>query len=266
MLQFSVRNRLLKALTPEDFDRLEPHLVPAETSKGQVIAQPHVPITRLLFPEVGFISVTAPYFSGMVDVGLIGPEGLVGATPVLLGSNLTPSAHYVRAPGGVLSIGVDEMRKSFDESASLRRILLRYIESVMIQTAQAAFVNATCSIEVRLARWLLMCQDRLGRDEFPVTHESLSTILAVQRTSVTLAIQVLEGNGLVKARRGRIEVRDRERLRDLADESYGVPEAEYVRLIGEERSQRHGIAPARPGMRDAASARRCAAVIGEPGP
>ena len=86
-------------------------------------------------------------------------------------------------------------------------------------------------MDTRLARWLLMCHDRLDGDEIPVTHEFLSMMLGVQRSGATLAVQTLEGNRLIKARRGRITVVNREALLALANGSYGAPEAEYARLI-----------------------------------
>ena len=84
---------------------------------------------------------------------------------------------------------------------------------------------------MRLARWLLMCQDRLDGDELSITHEFLSLMLGAQRSSTTLAVQALEGYRLIRARRGRITVLDREALEAAADDGYGVPEAEYARLI-----------------------------------
>ncbi|MBL7309257.1 winged helix-turn-helix domain-containing protein, partial [Escherichia coli] len=96
---------------------------------------------------------------------------------------------------------------------------------------QTAFVNATYTVDVRLARWLLMCRDRLDSDDIQLTHEVLSLMLGVQRSSATLAIQALEGHGLIKARRGRLTILNRTALEEVADGGYGLPEAEYARLI-----------------------------------
>jgi len=93
----------------------------------------------------------------------------------------------------------------------------------MIQTAQTAFANATYNLDVRLARWLLMCQDRLDGDELHLTHEFLSLMLGSQRSSTTLAIQSLEGHRLIKARRGRITILDRKAMETVADDGYGPP-------------------------------------------
>ena len=102
----------------------------------------------------------------------------------------------------------------------------------MTQTAQSALVNGSSIVEERLARWILMCRDRLDADEFPITHDFLAMMLGVRRSSVTDAIHLLEGNLLIKATRGNIQILDRARLEHAAGASYGVPEAEYRRLIG----------------------------------
>jgi CRP-like cAMP-binding protein len=229
--QGAVQNRLLKALLPGDFALLQPSLELMPTELRQVMIEPNGPVRQLFFPESGFTSVVARGGGNQVEVGLIGREGLVGATPVLLGTDRTPYEHFTQGPGEVLRIGIDDFQAAVDQSPSLRKLLLRFVQSLLIQTAQTAFVNATYTIEARLARWLLMCQDRIGGNELQLTHEFMSMMLGVQRTSVTLALQVLEGASLIRARRGRIEVCNRELLLATADDAYGLPEAEYTRLI-----------------------------------
>jgi CRP-like cAMP-binding protein len=223
---------LLKRLSPSDFGLLRPHLRPFATELHQTLIQPYVPIHELFFPEAGYASITTAGL-GKVEVGIIGPEGIVGATPVLLGSDRTPYDHFVQGAGEMLAIGVPEFLAATETSVVLRNLLLRFVQTLLIQTAQTAFANASYNIEVRLARWLLMCQDRVNGDELTVTHDFLSFMLGVQRTTVTLALQMLEGNRLIRARRGRIAVLDRVGLLAVASDSYGVPEAEYVRLIGD---------------------------------
>lgn len=200
------------------------------TELHQVLIAPHVPIEHLYFPETGFASITTEG-PGKIEVGIIGREGLVGAAPVLLGSDRSPHDHFIQSPGEVLAIEIGAFSDALGQSAALRDLLLRFVQTLLVQAAQTAFVNATFDIESRLARWLLMCQDRLGGTEFALTHEFLAIMLGVQRTSVTLSLQTLEGSRMIKARRGRIEVVNRDGLIATADRAYGVPEAEYVRLI-----------------------------------
>ncbi len=229
--QSTVRNRLLKALSPGDFALLQPHLELIATELRQPLIKPNEQIKQLFFPEVGFSSITTQGSGGKVEIGIIGREGLVGAIPLMLGSDRTPHDHFVQGPGEMLSISAEALCAATSRSASLHKLLQRFAQVQYVQTAQTAFANASYQIEVRLARWLLMCHDRLDGDEMRLTHEFLSMMLGVQRTSATLAVQALEGHRLIKAQRGRMTILNREALVTLADDGYGLPEAEYARLI-----------------------------------
>ena len=229
--QSSVRNRLLKALSPDDFDLLQPHLEPITTALRQSLIAANAPIKQLFFPEIGFSSITTQGSEGRVETGLIGREGLVGAWPILLGSDRTPHDHFVQGAGEMLSIDTEALCAAISRSASLHKLLLRFIQVQLTQTSQTAYVNATQTIDVRLARWLLMCHDRIDGDDLQITHEFLSLMLGAQRSSTTLAVQALEGHRLIKARRGRITILDRKTMETVADDGYGLAEAEYARLI-----------------------------------
>ena len=229
--QGAAKNRLLTALPPDAFALIAPHLQLVPTSLHQVLIAPDVEIEHLFFPETGFASITTVGSSSKVEVGMIGREGLVGAAPVLLGGDRSPYEHYVQSSGEAYSIRRSDLMAAVDRSPAMRDLLMRFVQTLFVQTGQTAFVNATFDLEARLARWLLMCQDRLGGEEIVLTHEFLSIMLGVQRSSVTLTLQTLEGSLLIRARRGRIEIRDREKLEAVADAGYGVPEAEYARLI-----------------------------------
>lgn len=226
-----VRNRLLRAMSAEDFERLSPNLREIETRLHQPLITPGEPIQHLYFPESGFASSTASGGGKRIEVGLIGFEGLVGASPILLGVDSTPYSQFVQAAGHMLVIDVAPFKQAVAASPSLRDLLLAFVHVLTIQVVQTAFSSAAFGLEVRLARWLLMCQDRIGGEELQLTHEFLAMMLGVQRTSVTLSLQILEGTGSIRARRGRITVRDRARLLELANSGYGLPEAEYRRLI-----------------------------------
>nr|WP_276082206.1 Crp/Fnr family transcriptional regulator [Methylobacterium sp. GC_Met_2] len=221
----------MKALSPDDFALLEPHLQVMVTELRQPLIRSNTPIKQLFFPEVGFGSVTTQGSGKQVEVGVIGREGLIGASPILLGTDRTPHEMFVQNAGEMLGIATEALCAAVDQSASLRKLLLRSIQVQLLQTAQTAFVNASQTIDVRLARWLLMCRDRVDSDDLQITHEFLSIMLGVQRSSTTLAIQALEGHRLIQARRGRITIRDRQTLEAVADGGYGLPEAEFTRLI-----------------------------------
>src|SRR3954468_11544448 len=227
----TVQNRLLKALSADDFARLQQHLEPVQTQLRQVLIAPHVPVTHVFFMESGFTSIVMQDSGHKVEVGLVGWEGLVGAAPVLLGSTSTPHEHFIQGAGGALRIDTQALLSAVGASPSLHSLLLRYVQTELVQARQTAFTNATYQLDARLARWLLMCHDRVDGDELTITHEFMSMMLGTQRSSVTLATQVLEGNHLIKAQRGRITITNRPGLEELADGSYGTTEAENARLI-----------------------------------
>ena len=157
------------------------------TELRQTLIAPNETIRQLFFPEIGYASiVTGGSGGGKVEIGLIGREGLVGASPVLLGSDRTPHHVFVQGPGEMLSIDAKALCAAVGESPSLHKLLLRVIQVQIIQTAQTAFINATYTSEIRLARWLLMSQDRWDGDELPMTHEFIAMMLGVQRSSATL--------------------------------------------------------------------------------
>ena len=229
--QSTVRNRLLKVLSADDFALLQPHLQPMATKLRQTLITPYEPVTQVFFPEVGYTSIVAEGSGGRVEVGLVGREGLVGASPVLLDSGTTPFHEFIQYPGEVLAIDAVSFCAAVDHSPTLRKLMLRYIQTKLVQARHTAYMNGAYNMDVRLARWLLMCHDRLDGDEIEVTHEFIAMMLGVQRSGATLAVQTLEGNRLIKAVRGRVTIRDRDGLVALADGSYGTTEAEYARLI-----------------------------------
>ena len=169
-----------------------------------------------------------------MPVGLIGREGMVGI-PIALGVRATPFEYFVQHAGDGLRMAAHHLEEVIDERPSLHRVLLRYAQALNVQTSGTAFANAEHTVETRLARWLLMCHDRVDGDDIAITHDFLSMMLGVRRAGVTTATHVLEGNGLIRTKRGVITVLDRERLEELADNAYGLPEAEYARLMAEGR-------------------------------
>jgi CRP-like cAMP-binding protein len=230
--QTTVRNRLLASLTSNDFALLAPYMTRMDLDRDYVLVAPSQPIEHIYFVESGMVSVVAQRADGRsIEVGVYGRDGL-GPTNVMLASDRTPHHHYMQIGGDGFRMKTTDFMCAFDTSLSLRSIMLRFVHVFMTQTAQSALVNGSSVIEERLARWVLMCQDRLDSMEFPITHDFLSMMLGVRRSSVTDAIHLLEADNLIKATRGNIKILDRDRLLRAAGASYGVPEAEYVRLIG----------------------------------
>ena len=230
--QSSVRNRLLAKLCPEDFNLLQPHLEPVPLNRGDVLITPNQPIEYVYFLEAGITSIIANTAGGRrIEIGLTGRDGLAG-TPVLLGVDSTPHETFMQIGGSGLRIETERLRQALRQSSSLHSLLLRYVQAFTIQTSHTALSNGSHRIEERLARWLLMCHDRADGDDLALTHEFIALMLGVRRASVTEALNILEEREIIQANRGNVVVLDRLRLEETAGDSYGVPEAEYERLIG----------------------------------
>jgi CRP-like cAMP-binding protein len=224
-------NRLLEKMPESDRRLLEPHLVREDLPVRKDLEKPNKRIENVYFIETGIASVVAIQSNGAhIEIGIIGCEGATGAA-VVLGDDRTPYSTYMQVAGGGLRIGTETLREAMRESNSLHGILLKSVQAFMLQTSHTAVANARGSIHVRLARWLLMAHDRLPDAELPLTHEFLSMMLAVRRPGVTEAINALKRDKLIDAARGSIVVRNRKGLEKIAANFYGVPEAEYRRLM-----------------------------------
>ncbi len=229
--QVPFRNRLLTGLSPDDSDLLQPHLEPVSLDLRQFVVEAGQTMEHVIFIERGIISVLADTSAGRYEVGLIGPEGMAGL-PVVLGIEHSPHTYLVQAAGEGYRISAQDFRLALDQSPTMQAGFLRYAHTFLVQVTQTAYANAGFDIEARLARWILMTQDRLGEDkDLPLTHEFLSMMLGVRRPGVTVTVQVLEGTGLIRAKRGRITVLDRSGLEAVADEAYGYSEAEYAKVM-----------------------------------
>ena len=226
------RNRLLAALSAADLALVQPHLNSLAVAVRHEIERPNRRIDAVYFMDAGIASVVAVQpDETQVEVGLIGPEGMTG-TAVLLGGNQSPHATYIQVAGEARWIKADQLRKAMKASDSLRAALLKYVQVFMVQTTHTAIANARAQIDRRLARWILMAQDRTANKALPLTHEFLALMLGVRRPGVTEALQSLKRQKLIETGRNQIVVLSRNGIEKLAGQSYGVPEKEYRRLIG----------------------------------
>jgi CRP-like cAMP-binding protein len=232
--QASIRNQLLTTLPREDYAALQPHLEPVSLELKQVLIEPNQPIEQVYFPESGYTSIVTNGGGTKIEIGLIGREGMVGV-PIALGVRSNPFQYFIQNAGNGWRQASSDLEQVIDERPSLHRVLLRYAQALSIQTSSTAFANANHTLEMRLARWLLMCHDRTEGDDIAITHEFMSMMLGVRRAGVTTALHVLEGNRLIRSTRGTVTIRNRERLEELADDAYGLPEREYARLMAEGR-------------------------------
>ena len=160
----------------------------------------------------------------------MGREAIAGV-PVILHVDSAPHEVFVQVAGAALCMRADDLRQAMEESPTLRRILLRYTQVFMVQVAQGAACNGRHRLEERLAKWLLMAQDRLDGDDIPLTHEFLGMMLGVRRSGVTIAIGQLEAAGIIRQQRAHILVLDRAKLEAVSCPCYEIVKAEFERVL-----------------------------------
>jgi CRP-like cAMP-binding protein len=225
-------NRILSRLSAVDLDLLVPHLQLVDLPLRFPIEHRNRQIDYVYFIESGFASVVVNGSGDRnIEVGLIGREGMTGLA-VVMAAETTPHETFIQSAGAGQRIAASRLREAIEQSASLRHILLRYGHAFFVQTAHTAMANGRSKIEERLARWLLMAHDRVDGDQLSLTHEFLAMMLGVRRPGVTLALNLLERNGLIQTERGIISITDRQGLEEHSNGAYATPEAEFNRLFG----------------------------------
>jgi CRP-like cAMP-binding protein len=228
----SIRNKLIAGLSVKDFDRVRPHLARITLPQHERLLRPDTPTEYAYFPESGMVSLILSLEKGhVVEVGLVGNEGIVGVLAGLGTSRISGEA-IVQMPGSGLRIKTDVLRKEMGVNASIRQMMLRYVQALFCQITQTAACNARHALPQRLARWLLMANDTAQTNEVNLTHEFLSMMLSVRRAGVTDALNELLKAGTIATGHGRINIRNRKRLEATACECYRTVKAEYGRLLG----------------------------------
>ena len=230
--QSAYRNRILSRLSAADFALVSDKLEAVDCPRSMVIAEPGRTIPHVYFLECGIASLVAQSPENQkAEAGIVGREGFV-VSAVVLGSDSITSLMTIQVPGNGHRIERVAFLDIVHRSRSLQAILLRFIQTTIVQYTYTTLSNSVHTIDERLARWLLMCHDRCEGDEIAMTHEFLSIMLAVRRSSVTTSLGVLESNGFIRGQRGLVTISDRPGLEDFAADAYGRPEAEYRRLLG----------------------------------
>ncbi len=226
------RNHLLTVLPPEEFAQLRLHLTPVRLEAKGRLAEPNRPIDAVYFPLDAVISVTAvSHDDNSVEVGSVGCEGMAGL-PVLFGAVRSTSRILVQIAGDAERLEASALHAATERLPVFRRLLLLYAQGFMTQVSQSTACNRLHPAEQRLARWLLICRDRVGRDEIPITHETMAVMLGVRRATVTEAAGSLQRDGLIRYRRGVVAIADRDRLEAAACECYDIVREEFDRLLG----------------------------------
>ncbi|HJQ33564.1 MAG TPA: Crp/Fnr family transcriptional regulator [Pyrinomonadaceae bacterium] len=229
--QFS-ENRLLALLPEGELEHLSRQAEVVSLDYGFCAITPDVPIRDVYFPTGCLLSmVTATEDGGSVESGTIGREGMSGI-PVVLNAGQTTMPTFVQIPGRAVRVKADVVREAYESRAEVRRLLNRYIHTVVVVGSQSAACNALHGVEARMCRWLLMSSDGVGSNEVRLTQEYLAVMLGVRRPGVTEVAGRLRAEGLIDYRRGQINILDRAALERHACECYARVRGEYERLFG----------------------------------
>ena len=226
-----MKNQLLAALPPEEYSRLAPYMdvVPLQLKQDLYIR--NQPIEYVYFLNYGVASMLTVMTDGSaIEVATVGNEGMVGL-PVLLGADRIPGECFIQVAGSGSRMKVDAFKTHVTTDSQLYNLLQRYTQALFNQIAQSAACNRLHSIEQRMCRWLLMTADRVETDSFALTQEFLSTMLGVNRSTVSLTASILQRAGLINYVRGQMTILDRPGLEDITCECYQVVRAEFKRLL-----------------------------------
>ncbi|MBS1814106.1 MAG: Crp/Fnr family transcriptional regulator [Acidobacteria bacterium] len=221
MRQFGpFRNSILKTLDPDVLARLKHQ--PHHLKVNSIMERQGDEIKHLYFLEDGIGSMTTPFQDGSeAEVGLFGYESVIGVS-ALIGTKRSLNRTYMQSDGHGYTCAIEHAQAEFKRGESFHDLVLRYTQAQLMQTAQTAGCNAKHSVSQRLARWLLLCRDRLGSGTLPLTHEFLGHMLCIRRTSVHAAADKFRKQGLIDYTRGKIVVLNQVELEAHACECYRV--------------------------------------------
>jgi CRP-like cAMP-binding protein len=226
------QNHLIELLPSRSRSHLLAICEPVDLAMGEVLSDVGLPTRYVYFPTVGFVSlVTTLNGRPTLEVGMVGREGMLG-TQLVLGVEAAPLHAVVQGAGAAWRIDGAEFSRELVRSSAMQRSLHRYLYVTMMQLASAASCLRFHQIEPRLARWLLMTQDRAHSDRFHITHEFLAYMLGVRRVGITSAAGALQRDGLIRYRRGEIQVLSRRGLKAAACGCYAADQEAYAKILG----------------------------------
>jgi CRP-like cAMP-binding protein len=225
-------NRLLTLLPPAELEDLRRQAEVVPLRHGTHVIIPDEPIRDVYFPLTCLLSLVTTMEDGAtVESGTIGREGMSGI-PVVLNAGQTTMPTFCQIPGDAARVRTEVVRAMYERSEQARRVLNRYVHTVVVVGSQSAACNALHRVEARMCRWLLMSSDGVASDEVNLTQEYLAAMLGVRRPGVTEVAGKLRADGLIDYSRGSIRIIDREGMERLACECYGRVKGEYERLFG----------------------------------
>jgi CRP-like cAMP-binding protein len=228
----SPRNELIQSLPRGERDRLLRSCKPCELNFGQILCDADESYRHAYFPVSGSISLMSPLEGhSPMEMGLIGSEGMLGAT-LALGVDIAPTRAFVQGPGMALRISAAKFRRELRDSGRLRHVLGRYLFLRIAQLLQMGPCTRFHQIEPRLARWLLMTHDRAQSDHFRLTHLYLAEMLGVRRSGVTVAAGALQARKLIHYARGEITILDRAGLEAASCTCYASMQVRQSRQNG----------------------------------
>jgi CRP-like cAMP-binding protein len=217
-----VENKILLAIPDNEFWMIRPQLEAVELKSHQILHESHDVLKYAYFPNDGLLSLVVVTAEGKtVEAGIVGKEGLVGI-PAIAGLERSPLREIVQISGEAVRIPVSSLRDSLASAPQLRSELERFSVLLGLQVAQTAGCNRLHDVEQRLARWLLMAQDRVNSETLPITHDFLATMLGTDRPSVSLAAGALQKAGVIEYSRGSVKIVNRAELERTSCECYGV--------------------------------------------
>jgi CRP-like cAMP-binding protein len=218
----AIKNRILSTIPEDEFIRLRPVLEPLEMPQYKIFYEQGGKIDYAYFPNEGMVSLVVLVNDGRsVEVGITGSEGVVGA-PLAFGFESAPMRAIMQVAGKGLRVPSVALEQIFGLAPNLKSQIEQFVMRQQLQVAQLAACNRLHDMDQRLARWLLMCQDRVDSENIPLTHEFLAQMLGSGRPTVTIAAGVLERAGLITNTRGSVKILNRKRLEDAACECYRV--------------------------------------------
>jgi CRP-like cAMP-binding protein len=247
------QNHLLAALPTEEFERLAKHLELVPMALGEILYEPGEQMRFAYFPTTSIVSLHYVMESGAsAETAGVGNEGVVGIA-LFMGGETTPSSAVVQTAGHGYRLESRWLKQEFVRGGLMQRLLLRYTQALITQMTQTAACNRHHSIEQQLCRWLLLTLDRVSTRELVMTQELIASMLGVRREGITEAAGKLQRAGVIRYRRGHIEVLDRAGLEERVCECYAMVKKELRRLLSDVQ-YRQGV-PAEPGHRFGSIAR-----------
>ena len=225
------QNNILAALSEKYYKRLGPELELIHLPLAEILYHPRQRIDYVYFPRWAAVSMVNIFKDGsMVEVGVVGREGVVGCS-LLSGDDISPHQAIVQIADGAWRMSAHTFKRELESNSELNNLTRRYSQALFTQVSQTAACNRMHPIVTRLARWLLLMQDRMQSDKLHLTHEFIATMLGARRAGVTLAAGTLQRAGIIRYNRGKVLIVDQRALENAACECHGIVRDEYRRLF-----------------------------------